>query len=88
MSENRKPLLASDKMQTGLEGFLTFYFALGILISNVSRIVLKAGSSAIFLHKLLDYRNKKNFVSDNQILKYFPLDLTSSIWAGSGTKYI
>jgi hypothetical protein len=45
MSEN---LVASDKMQTGLEGFLTFYFALGILISNVSRIVLKAGSSAIF----------------------------------------
>jgi hypothetical protein len=49
-------------MQTGLEGFLTFYFALGILISNVSRIVLKEGSSAIFLHKLLDQR-KHIFVS-------------------------
>jgi hypothetical protein len=56
MSEN---LVASDKMQTGLEGFLTFYFALGILISNVSRIVLKAGSSAIFSTNF--YREKTQF---------------------------
>jgi hypothetical protein len=50
-------------MQTGLEGFLTFYFALGILVSNVSRIVLKAGNTAIFLHKLLDQKKTLMYLS-------------------------